>query len=319
MDMASRLQLFLDILHHGSFAKAADHLNLDRSVVSKQFKALEDDLGVRLLTRSTRSIAVTDAGLKIAKRANIVGTALADTRKLAESFHDEPMGLIRIVCQRSFGKLYLQDAIQTFMRTYPKTHVDLVLDDRRSDLIGEKFDIGFRIGPPRDSDLIYRKLATNKLAIVASKGFVEQHGHPQNVQELIEAPGVVYFNSETTFDSFEIGETPNSRTLCKVPIKGRFKANDATSLLKATQAGLGYSVVSLSSFDRNISELGLVPLLTDHALSSHVGGLFAVYPHRNQTPLVLKFIDAVVQSIGTPPIWESYIDGYASLYKQGDT
>ncbi|WP_285163021.1 LysR family transcriptional regulator [Shewanella goraebulensis] len=317
MDMATRLELFIDIVQHGTFAKVADIHNLDRSVVSKQIKALETQLGIRLLNRSTRALALTDAGAEVLKQAEIVRNALVDTEKLAQSFHCEPKGLLRITSNVSFGHLYLRPAINRFMAKYPDTYIDLMLDDKRTDIIGDKFDIAFRIGPPKDSNLIAKKLASNKLAILASHSFIQQYGKPATIEALIALPAVIYFNGEFHLNKIEISESPSatSSRMVKYNQNGRFRANDVGSLLSAVEAGLGYSVISLTTLEQSIEKNGLVPLLTDYKLANNSGGIYAVYPHRNQTPLVNKFIEMVIDVIGTPPIWEGYINDYESFYQ----
>ncbi len=315
MDMATRQGLFLDIIQQGSFAKAADLRNIDRSVISKQIKILEDNLGVRLLNRSTRSLSLTDAGKEILKQAETVRDVLADTQRLAESFHSEPKGLIRITCPVSTGLLYIQKAINIFMNKYPQTYIELMLDDRRSDIIGDKFDIAFRIAEPKDSGLIAKKLAPRSFAILASKEFIEQYGQPQTPEELARLPAVIYANGEFTLNKIEISEAPGSNTMKKYNMSGRYKSNDIDALLDAVQAGLGYSVIVLSALKKNIKEMGLVPLLSNYRLADDAGGLYAMYPHRNQTSLVKLFIETVQELIGTPPVWESYIDDYSAMYK----
>ncbi|MEG3755185.1 LysR family transcriptional regulator [Psychromonas arctica] len=313
--MSTRLDLFLDVVQHGSFAKAAGVRNIDRSALSKQIKILESDLGVRLLNRSTRALSLTDAGKDILKQAELVRELLATTQRLAESYQSTPKGLLRITSPSLFGKLYIQDAVNKFMAEYPDTHIKLVLEDRRADIIGESFDIAFRVGPPRDSNLIARKLADNNTAILASRSFIDTYGEPKTPEELIKLPAIIYSNGEMTFNKLTISDKPMSDQMETHIISGRLEVNDLSVLMDAVEAGLGFSQRSLFALDRNIKETDLVPLLTNYKLPETNWGLYAVYPHRNQTPLVKLFIEAVQEVIGSPPIWESYIDDYKSMYR----
>jgi DNA-binding transcriptional LysR family regulator len=315
MDMATRLDLFYDVVQHGSFAKAADLRNLDRSVLSKQIKALEQDLGIRLLNRSTRSLSLTDAGAEVLKQAESVRELLADTQRLAESYHSQPKGQLKITSPTPFGRLYLSKAINIFMKKYPEIHVNLVLDDRRSDIIGEQYDIAFRIGSLPDSNLVAKTLASNPIAILASESFIEEHGEPKTPEELIKLPAVIYSNGVTTLNKLEIGDTPGSDNLRTHIMQGRYMLNEADTLFSALQAGIGYALTGLFTLDRNIREMGLVPLLTNYRIPNSFGQIYAVYPHRNQTPIVKLFIETVQEMIGTPPLWESYIDNFNDLYK----
>lgn len=315
MGMSTRLDLFLDVVQHGSFAKAAGVRNMDRSALSKQIKVLEDDLGVRLLNRSTRALSLTNAGKEIIKQAESVRELLANTQRLAESFHDTPKGLLRISSPTLFGKMYVQRAVNIFMAKYPDTHIKLVLDDKRVDIIGERFDVAIRIGPARDSNLIARKLANTNVAILASESFIEAYGEPKTPEELIKLPAIIYSNGEITFNKITISDQPGSDVMNTHVINGRLEVNEVSVIMDAVKAGLGYSQRGLFTLDQNIKEMGLVPLLTDYKLPETNWGVYAVYPHRNQTPLVKLFIDTVQELIGTPAVWEKYIDNYDAMYK----
>lgn len=313
MDIATRLDLFLDIVYQGSFAKAAELRHMDRAVVTKQFKILEETLGVRLLNRTTRSLSLTDAGREILEQAKVIRNEINKTQHLAETFHTEPRGLLRITSYVSFGHPYLQNAINIFMKKYPETYIELSLDDRLTDIIGEKFDIAFRLNSPKDSTNIAKKLAPTKLVILASENFIQEHGNPQTLKELVSLPAITYSNSSFTFDKLEMAASGQSK-MEKYSINGRFKANSVDSLISATQAGLGYSIADLSVLKSNLKGLGLVPILQNYRFPSDFGALYAVYPHRNQTPLVKKFIETVQDVIGTPPVWEDYVENYSSMY-----
>ena len=315
MAMSTRLDLFIDVVQQGSFAKAAGIRNIDRSALSKQIKTLEDELGVRLLNRSTRAISLTDAGKEILTQAESVRELLANTQRLAESFQSEPKGLLRITSPTLFGKIYIQAAVNLFMEKYPDTHIKLVLEDKRSDIISERFDIAFRIGPARDSNLIARKLADAHTAILASEDFIAKYGEPKTPEELIKLPAIIYSNASNTFNKLTISEKPNSDVMKTYNITGRLEVNDLSIVLDGIKSGLGFSQRGIFTFDRNIKELGLVPLLTNYRLPTTDWGVYAVYPHRNQTPLVKLFIDTVQTLIGKPPIWENYIDGFKEMYK----
>ncbi len=315
MDIATRLELLLEVSEHGSFAKAADARNIDRSVLSKQIKNLEETLGLRLLNRSTRSLSLTTAGFEIVKQAEKVREVLEQTRRLADTFHHEPKGHLRISSSTMFGRFYIQKAVKAFMSKYPQVSIDLVLDDRKVDIISERFDVVFRIGPPKDSNLIARKLADNPFAILASEEFVNKHGYPKTPQELVALPSVIYSNGAFTINKLEIAESPGDSEIKTFATHGRYKVNEAELILDGIQEGLGYAQVGLFMLPKNIKEMGLVPLLTDHKLPMSHGGIYAVYSHRNQPPLVKQFIETVQEIIGTPPVWESYIDNYEALYK----
>ncbi|WCE29331.1 LysR family transcriptional regulator [Vibrio sp. SCSIO 43137] len=305
MDLATRLEMLLEVAEHGSFAKAADARGIDRSVLSKQIKKLEESLGLRLLNRSTRSLSLTNAGGEIVKQAEKVRMLLDETRQLADTFHTEPKGHIRVSASTQFGRNYLQKAAEIFLEKYPKVTIELFLDDRKVDIIGERFDLVFRLGQPADSNLIARKLADHGLVLLASDTFIAKYGYPATPEQLAELPAVVYSNGVFTANKIQLIPNSDDGRPYNLTKKERYISNEAEILLKGVRAGLGYAVVSQLMLDRSIEELGLVNLLPDYHIA-YEGGLYALYPHRNQPPLVKNFIDTVQEVIGTPPVWEQF-------------
>lgn len=173
MDTTSRLLMLLEVVEQGSFAKAAEIRNIDRSVISKQISRLEDELGVRLLNRTTRSFSLTAAGAEMIKKAADLRELLGETLRMAENYHQEPRGLLKITASTIIGRRYLQPVINDFQKRFPQVEVELRLDDRLVDIVSEGFDLAFRIGEPKDSSLIARKIARNRLLILATPEFVE--------------------------------------------------------------------------------------------------------------------------------------------------
>ncbi len=306
MDLASRLIMLLEVHQHGSFAKAADTRGIDRSVLSKQIKKLEDSLGLRLLNRSTRSIALTPAGIEIVKQSQKLKDLLDETNHIANTFNDEPRGILKISSTAMFGRTYLKKAVNCFLKRYPLVSVEIMLDDRKVDLIGDNFDIAFRIGVPEDSNLVAKRLTDHNMAILASEAFVARYGYPRTPEQLAELPSVIYSNRSFSLDKIQLFSENEQQTFNLVT-QGRYRVNEVELLMDAAQEGLGYIIVGQMMLTKNIKELGLVKLLPDYQISLR-GGLYALYSHRNQPPLVKLFIQTVEDTIGTPPIWESYLN-----------
>ena len=175
MDTTSRLLMLLEVVEQGSFAKAAEIRNIDRSVISKQISRLEDELGVRLLNRTTRSFSLTAAGAEMIKKADELRSLLGDTLRMAENYHLEPRGVLKITSSTLIGRRYLQPVINDFQKRFPQVEVELRLDDRLVDIVSEGFDLAFRVGEPKDSSLIARKIARNRLLLLASPAFIETY------------------------------------------------------------------------------------------------------------------------------------------------
>jgi len=315
MDIATRLDLFLDVARQGSFTKAADLRLMDRSSLSKQIKILESELGIRLLNRSTRSLSLTEVGKEVLKQAESVRQTISDTHSIVKSFHGKPKGLLRITSPTLFGKLYVQKAIKVFMKRYPDAEIQLDLSNKILNVIEDRYDIAFRIGDVRDSNLVARKLANNKIAILASKTFVEQYGNPKTPEELIKLPAAFFSSDGLVVNKIPIGRDSKSGEFRLWEFKGRYRVNEQELVLDAVKSGLGFGMLALYMLEDNIKRFELVPLLTNYALPESFGAICAVYPHRNPTPLVSKFLETFKETIGDVPVWESYIDDYSSYYK----
>ena len=315
MDIATRLDLFLDVVRQGSYTKAADLRLMDRSSLSKQIKILESELGIRLLNRSTRSLSLTEAGKEVLKQAESVRQTISDTHRIVESFHGKPKGLLRITSPTLFGKLYVQKAIEIFMKKYPDTDIQLDLNNKVLNVIEDRYDIAFRIGDVQDSNLVARKLANNKIAILASKSFIEQYGTPKTPEELVKLPAVFFSSGGLVVNKIPIGRDSKNGEFRLWEFKGRYRVNEQELVLGAIKSGLGFGVLALYMLGDNIKRFDLVPLLTNYALPEPFGAFYAVYPHRNPTPLVNKFLETFKETIGDVPVWESYIDDYASYYQ----
>ncbi len=266
MDLATQLELLLDVAEFGTFAKAADRNHIDRSALSKQIKRLEDDLGLRLLNRSTRSLSLTSAGTEMVKQAKKVREVLNETKKIAETFHDEPRGHLKISSSTFFGRTYINRAIELFIKKYPEISVELVLDDNRVDVISEGYDVVFRIGQIRDSNMIVRKLASNKLALVASRDFIETYGMPETPEELIKLPSIVYSNESFIADKLRIPTSLDSDETKTFTMRGQYLVNEAESIIDSVKSGLGYALIGQFYLQKHIDEQGLIRLLPDYKL-----------------------------------------------------
>ena len=314
MSVTTQLGLFLDVVQQGSFAKAAALHDMDNSSLSKQIKKLESTLGVQLLNRSTRSFALTSAGEEILEQAHILINTLGDIQNIADSYQSEPKGIIRITSSIFFGQQYIQPVIGQFMKRYPHVKVTVSLDDRKTDIISDHFDVAFRIGRLAESNLIAKKIAKTHFALIASQGFIDKYGTPTSPEELISLPAVIYSNGDTSVDIMCLSQSPHGDQFKNYKMQGNLKVSDVSSMITAVRDDLGYTLIDLFNLEKPIAELNLVPLLTDYSLSTMDTGIYAVYPHRKQTLLVSEFIKAVQAYIGTPPFWLSHIPDYKQLY-----
>lgn len=313
MDITSRLLMLLEVIEQGSFTKAAGARNIDRSVISKQISRLEDELGVRLLNRTTRSFSLTAAGAEMVKKAGELRELLSDTVRVAENYHQEARGLLKLTASSIIGQRYLQPVINDFQKTFPQVEVELRLDDRLIDIISEGFDLAFRIGKPKDSSLIARPIARNRWLILATPEFIETYGLPKKIEDLATLPAATYASSQLKVDFIKYLDD-NGET-CEQKMKGVFKANDGELLRMKILSGTAYGLLPAFMLKNEIIDGALIPLVTDVELIEY-SPVYAVYPHRDLPVRTQLFLDAVCEHLGKDiPLWELAIPDFDSLYQ----
>ncbi|MGF1720866.1 LysR family transcriptional regulator [Vibrio kyushuensis] len=308
MSISNQLLLFLDVVQQGSFTKAASLHGMDNSSLSKQIKKLEQSLDVQLLNRSTRSFSLTSAGEEILEQSQMLRDTLGHIQLIADSYQAKPKGVLRITSPIYFGQEYLQPVITQFMTTYPDVKVLHSLDDKKADIIADQFDIAFRLGKLTESNLIAKKVANTHFVLVASNSFIEKHGEPSTPSDLIHLPAIIYGNYDLTIEELSINDAPESKVYTNLKMKGNYQVSDVRTMVNAVRDGLGYALIDLSNLNKPIEELGLKVLLSEHHISTRNTAIYAVYPHRKHTKLAQEFIKAVVEYIGTPPLWHSYLN-----------
>ncbi|HWA92657.1 MAG TPA: LysR family transcriptional regulator [Rhizomicrobium sp.] len=233
------LAIFAKVVETRSFAAAAKELNLSKATVSKAVGRLETRLGARLFNRTSRRLALTDAGQRLAGRAAALlqdGEA-AESEMLAQSV--SPRGLVRLAAPMSFGVTYVAPLLPDFLEAYPDVSVDLHLSDAMVDLIGEGFDMALRIAALPDSSLIARRLCKVKPLLVAAPSYLKTHGtpkHPLNLAEHV-CLGYTYLATQSWRFANAKGEVASVRP------SGPLGFNNGDAMLPALIAGVGLGVL----------------------------------------------------------------------------
>jgi len=312
MDFAGRILLLLEVVESGSFIGAADQRQVNRSVVSKQISKLEAELGVRLLNRTTRSLSLTTAGTEILGQAKRLRALLEETQLAAQHYHSDPIGTLRLTSASDFGRRYVQKAVLAFQRRYPDIKIELRLEDRMVDMVAEAYDLGFRTGEPRDSSLIARKLARNRLLIVASPEYLERYGEPKTIAELEQLPAVAYSSPGLLIDKIKYFEADNKEAHIRLNVA--YKVNELDMLIDTAIEGNMLSVVTAQMMSNEILEGKLVPIMT-HLHLADFGTFYAVYPHRDLPLKSRLFLETLKEFVGEDtPLWEQRIPDFDNLY-----
>lgn len=300
LDNLTAMASFARVVDEGSFSKAAIRLGLSKSAVSKQVARLEDRLGTRLLNRSTRRLALTEAGARLYERCQRI-IAEAEAAELeAGSMQTEPSGLLRVSTGVSFGQLQLAQHLPVLMERYPGMSIELVLNDRIVDMVEEGYDVALRIAQLADSPLIARRLSPVRRILAASPGYLERHGTPARPRDLQDHTCLGY--SLSTGGTVWTLNGPDGVYLHRY--HPRIIANNGDSLSAMAAAGLGIVHMPTFILCRYLREGTLVQVLPDHEPSAVA--LYAVYPPgRPLAAKVRAFIDFAAAIFTERPYWDA--------------
>ncbi len=282
------LEMFVRAAELGSFSSAARALGVTPSAVSRGVSRLEEDLQVRLLSRSTRAITLSDEGQQLLQRGRRI---LDEVRDVHDSFEGASMtasGRLRVDAPAALGRIVLAKRMPAFLVQHPALRVDLTLRDYFTDLVAEGIDVALRIGAMRDSALVARRLGELRMVACASKGYLKQHGRPRAVAELARHNCLGFVRDGRPSDWY-LGPAGD---LSPVEISGSFHSSDAEVLVEAASAGVGI-VYLLEFIVADALERGeLVPVLGD--LSNFTRPIHAVLaPGRAELPKVRTFVSFV--------------------------
>jgi DNA-binding transcriptional LysR family regulator len=300
VDLDSRLALFADVIEAGSFSEAARQRRASRAAVAKQIAGLEDQLGTRLLNRSTRRMSPTDVGRTLYAHAARVREELREIRAVVEDARAEVSGVLRVTSVVHFGRLHVQPVAMRLVQQHTGLRIDLTLEDRVEDLIAGGFDVGVRIGKPADSTLIARHLADVDVVICAAESYLARRGTPAHPAELADHDCVVYASDEVVVDSWQYLDRGRVRS---VKVGGRYQVNLGELLMDAVAEGLGIGLLPRFLADEALRDGRLVALLADVELPPYAP-LHAIYPARQHMPRKTRvFLDALLAQVGAPPRW----------------
>lgn len=289
--LLSNISVLAAIVHSGSFARAAEALNLSPSGVSRAVTRLEGSIGVRLFDRTTRAVTLTDEGRRLYEEIGPLLAGIGDAVSLASGASTAVNGRLRVNVDTFFSRRILAPHINDFLQRYPDISLELVVRDQLGDMVSEGFDIAVRFGHPPSSSLVARKLLETRTATVASPEYLRLHGVPQSPDELIHH-ACIQVRSSMTGQPLEWEYSRNGE-IVPAKISSRLMVNESGTLLGACLAGAGIARLKTSGIQDLLADGRLVELLTDWKGESFP--LYALYPSRHlPAAKVRAFIDFVM-------------------------
>jgi DNA-binding transcriptional LysR family regulator len=290
----NRLAVFVALVRAGSFTAAAVQLGMTKAMVSQHLLRLERELGVTLLVRSTRRMAMTEAGTVFhADCVQLLEQAQAAIERVGHQ-RSQPSGTLRLTTSTDYGTAVIAPALAAFQRLHPSLQVDLVIDDQINDLIAERFDLGIRIGWLRDSSLRATRLGSCRQLVMASPAYLAEHGAPRRPEDLAVQGWIAMSPLRTPLRwTFTRG---NQRRV--VRMRQVMQANNAAAIRALVLAGAGVSVLPDYLVQEDIQAGRLQVLLAQYRLPEV--GIHAVYPDPQPPAKVRAFIDFLRGRLAAP-------------------
>jgi DNA-binding transcriptional LysR family regulator len=290
--------VFTKVVETRSFTGAAEQLGLPKSTVSRKLAQLEERLGVRLVQRTTRKLALTEIGEAYYERAARIVADLASAEQVVMDMQATPRGRLRVTAPIDLSSLYLGAIIAEFNVEHPEVYVELDGSDRVVDLIEEGFDLGIRFGPLPESTLIARKLGTFGAVLCAAPSYLAQHAAPTTIEEVEDHDKVLFLPSQRT----QGWTLVNGDQTYELGRPARFSSNNIMAVRDVTVAGGGISALSEFMVACDLHEGRLVRLLP--GWRGRPTDINAVYPARqNMPPRLSLFLDHLAKSMSPPP-WD---------------
>lgn len=294
------LLIFAHVVKEGSLSAAGRALGFSSAVVSKRLQRLEEQLGIRLVNRSTRKLSVTEEGARYHEYCVRVLVELEEAEALITRGSRQPRGTLRVTVPSAFGRLHIAPLVPEFLRRYPELRLSLHLTDHVVDLIEEGFDMALRIGDMKDSNLVARQLGIDRRFVVATPSYVEKHGAPGTPGELAQHNALLFANPAPLDQWQFVARDGRTQT---VRVSGNFETNNCDALREALLADAGIALRPTWDVGKDIRAGTLQVLLPDYVQPSY--NIQAVYPSRRHlSQKVRVFVDLLRERFGDKPYWE---------------
>jgi DNA-binding transcriptional LysR family regulator len=309
MDRFRAVAAFAKVVETGSFARAADRLDLSVSAVSRQVAELEAHLGVRLLNRTTRTLSLTESGRAFHERCVQLLADLEEAEEAVTASAIVPRGTLRLTASVSFGVAYLAPAIADFLLRHPQMRFDVELSDRAVDIVDEGIDLAIRIGDIGSQALISRRIGVSQLVCCAAPAYLARHPAPATPEDLVAHPCLTYaYSSIGNLWRFVDAE----HRAHDVRVTGSAHANNGAMLAALAVAGVGINLEPDFIVADDVRAGRLVTLLPGY--TPPTVNISAAYPSRRHlSAKVRTFIDFLALRFARDPPWRLPAAGSARL------
>lgn len=285
------MRCLVEVIDCRGLNRAATRLGLSKSIVSRRIAAIEENLGVQLLTRTTRGIVPTEPGLEFRRRCDRILAEVAEAREVVSGQGSEFSGRLRVAAPLALGDRYVVPLLARLARDYPQLHIDVAFSDRVVDLAGEGFDLAVRIGEPREASLIARKIAPVRAVLVASPEYLDRAGRPAALADLGAHECIAYAGNDDW--RFRHG-----RRWVAVRPAGRLRADSGNAIVHWAAAGLGIGNVPSFLVEEALAAGRLEEVLPEFPQPEY--GIYALRPPGAYVPAKVRMlIDALVAEIGS--------------------
>ncbi len=302
-----RVEVFVRSVELGSFSALARAWRVKPSSVSRQVAALEDELGVALLSRTTRKLSLTEAGAVLFERARIILDDLDDAGRTAAEYTSTAQGKLRLSAPVALGRRYVAPLIGPFLAAHPGLDLEIDLHDRYVDLVGEGYDAAIRAGHVRDDGLVAKKLARNDRILCASPDYLKRQGAPRT-PEALEAHDAVVFRYVDATDVWRLRRGDQVRA---VRVRSRVASNNGDLLMEATVQGLGVALVPAWLAAEALETGRVERVLTEYDVTAtdFDAHLHLLFPSRRLLPAKVRVLVAFLESAFSPPPWHQPPNG----------
>jgi DNA-binding transcriptional LysR family regulator len=297
MKALDTLRIFVTTLRKGSLSAAARSLSLSPATISRRISALEEELGVQLVDRTSRKLKVTEAGQAFLERAEVVLEAMAEAEQAARNSKQLPEGRLRVHSRTQIGLRVIAPLLPRFARDYPDIQVEIELSEHAVNLVEQDFDVDIRTGVSNDSSFVIKRLVSSDEVLVASPSFVKAHPRIRHPNDLPQVKCLTYRREREATNWKYIDEQGQQQELA---IHGVLTSNNGELLRLAAMGGMGVALLSEPTVRSCIQDGSLVRLLPDYrfAVRGFSNGIYAVFRQSSTLPLKVRaFVDFIADAL----------------------